>query len=711
MSSLWRCGHLLMAVVICIPTVTASAIRSVPSQYATIQAAIEDAEGGDTILVAPGTYRENVNFRGKNILLASQYIFSADPSDIAATIIDGGSPADPDTASCVLIVSGEDTTAVLEGFTLTGGTGTKWTDEHGAGLFREGGGILITFSSPTIRHNLIVDNEAINSTGSVSAGGGGIRVGDGAPRIVNNAIVGNRGMYGGGIVLNYCSGAIIRNNVISQNRVYQAVAGVPTFGGGGVWIYRAKPGDTTPNTVENNTIVGNRAWGTTGTSSSAGRGGGMHVERADVVVRNTIVWSNLQILGNQINGSPSVSYSDVEDGFAGSGNMNANPLFADSSFFLGVGSPCADGGDPGAAYNDPEDPGSPGEAYPPAVGTLRNDMGAYGGPGGSRLPHLVRPGIYTPGDSLDLGYVLPGGTVRRTLALYDLGSGPLEIDSGTFVLDGGSSLEIETSLPLRVRPGSTDTLVIAWSPTLSTILEDTLLLFHNDGVTGSPLPLRVVGSSVPTALLEVDVSEMDFGTLDVNTPSRDTVFTIRNRGTAEDSVDLSFDYRGLKPEAALSVTPVSASIGPGDSLEVRFAFFPPLIVRTFNSLYTPRILIDSRFSGRERHFEKPVRIVLVGTLSAEEPAAAVPTTYHLEQNYPNPFNPTTQIGFGLPRSDQITLKVYNVIGEEVGVLVEGLYPPGSYRVTWDGSTLPTGIYFYQLRAGERLLTRRALLVR
>ncbi|MGB6123469.1 MAG: choice-of-anchor D domain-containing protein [Bacteroidota bacterium] len=711
MRSVRRCGRLLMTVVFSIPAMTLATIHSVPSQYPTIRAAIEAAVDGDTVLVAPGTYAENINFAGKNIVVASRYIVSGDPLDIAATIIHGGSPVDPDTASCVLIVSGEDTTAVLEGFTLTGGSGTKWTDEHGAGVYREGGGILITFSSPTIRHNLIIDNEAINSTGSVSAGGGGIRVGDGAPRIVTNAIIGNRGMYGGGIVLNYCSGTIIRNNVISQNRVFQAVPGVQTFGGGGVWVYRGKPGDTTPNIIENNTILGNSAWGTTGTSPSAGRGGGMHVDRAVVIVRNTIVWNNLQTIGNQINGSPDVSYSDVGGGFAGSGNIDANPLFADSSFLLLTGSPCADAGDEAAAYNDPENPGSPGEASPPAVGTLRNDMGAYGGPGGTLLPPFSRPGIYVPGDSLDLGYVLPGGTGWGALTLFNLGSSQLEIDRTAFVLDGGASLGIQQSLPLQVRPGSTDTLVISWSPTESSILEDTLLLFHNDETAGSPWPIRLTGSSVPTALLEVDVSEIDFGALDVNTPSRDTVFTIRNSGTAEDSVYLSLDYRGLKPEAALSVTPVSVSIGPGDSLEVRFTFFPPLIVRTFNSLYTPRILIDSQFSGKEKHFERPVRIVLVGTLSAEDPVGTVPATYFLEQNYPNPFNPTTLIAFGLPRSGHITMKIFNVVGELVGVLADGFYPPGRYRAAWDAGHLPTGTYFYQLRAGERVLTKKLLLIR
>ena len=151
----------------------------VPEDYSTIQGAINASVNGDTVLVASGMYYENINFHGKNILLTSYYLFNEDISYISNTIINGSQPVHQDTASCVLIVSGEDSSAILQGFTLTGGTGTKWLDEHGAGTYVEGGGILITLSSPTIKNNLIINNEAIRvGSGITSAGGGGIRVGD-----------------------------------------------------------------------------------------------------------------------------------------------------------------------------------------------------------------------------------------------------------------------------------------------------------------------------------------------------------------------------------------------------------------------------------------------------------------------------------------------------------------------------------------------------
>jgi len=168
-----------------------SIVIHVPADQPTIQAGINAATHGDTVLVAPGTYFDNINFRVKNIVVASQFILDQDEQTIENTVINGSHPTHPDTASCVLIVSGE-TSAGLEGLTLTGGTGTAWRDIHNTLRYREGGGILIEFGSPTIRNNRIENNEAINRSGLTSAGGGGISCGDSNPLIAYNLIRKNR---------------------------------------------------------------------------------------------------------------------------------------------------------------------------------------------------------------------------------------------------------------------------------------------------------------------------------------------------------------------------------------------------------------------------------------------------------------------------------------------------------------------------------------
>jgi hypothetical protein len=339
--------------------------RHVPGTYASIQSAIIAAQTGDTVLVDPGTYFENIDFLGKRIIVSSNYLFTNNVADIEQTIINGSHPTRPDTASCALFVHGEDTSSVLLGFTLTGGTGTVWRDIHNGNLYREGGGILADLSSPTIRNNFIVKNEAVNHAGVTSAGGGGIRCGDGYPRILNNYIARNQGSYGGGIVLNF-TGAIIRNNVVYKN------SGGEDFGGSGIWV---NSNGANPKVIENNTVTEN---------TSVLDGGGILVQSTSATIRNNIVWGNVAPADSQIGvagGTVFVTYSDVQGGFAGTGNIALYPQFSDTSHYLSASSPCIDAGNPNVIYDDPPDTLNPLNARRPARGTIRNDMGAFGGPG------------------------------------------------------------------------------------------------------------------------------------------------------------------------------------------------------------------------------------------------------------------------------------------------------------------------------------------
>jgi Secretion system C-terminal sorting domain len=92
-------------------------------------------------------------------------------------------------------------------------------------------------------------------------------------------------------------------------------------------------------------------------------------------------------------------------------------------------------------------------------------------------------------------------------------------------------------------------------------------------------------------------------------------------------------------------------------------------------------------------------------------AGSTPSLFTLHQNYPNPFNPTTTIEFTLPRAASVSLRVFNVLGEEMASLVAGDYPAGIFRTTWDASAFPSGVYLYRLTAGPSVQTKKMILTR
>ncbi|MGB5873397.1 MAG: YCF48-related protein [Bacteroidota bacterium] len=100
-----------------------------------------------------------------------------------------------------------------------------------------------------------------------------------------------------------------------------------------------------------------------------------------------------------------------------------------------------------------------------------------------------------------------------------------------------------------------------------------------------------------------------------------------------------------------------------------------------------------------------------GIITGAEDAEQLPQEYMLLQNYPNPFNPSTTIAFAVPHGGFVTLKVYNLLGEEVATLIAGDHAAGTFKATWDASELPSGVYFYRLMAGDYVQTKKAVLMK
>jgi hypothetical protein len=97
--------------------------------------------------------------------------------------------------------------------------------------------------------------------------------------------------------------------------------------------------------------------------------------------------------------------------------------------------------------------------------------------------------------------------------------------------------------------------------------------------------------------------------------------------------------------------------------------------------------------------------------SVEQPENKMPTSFFLSQNFPNPFNPVTKIKYSVPYSTFVSMKVFNLLGQEVTTLFEGEKQVGTYTAFFDGSGLSSGVYYYRLEAKEFIKTKKLLLLK
>ena len=317
-----------------------------------IQNAINGATHGDTVIVLPGTYYENIFFNGKNIVLTS-----TDPDSsavVASTIIDGN-----DSGSVVTFDGSETTSCILAGFKIQngfvlGGGGIDGNNCYAmiqnntiAGNEAGFGGGLYACDG-TIQNNTISGNKALNGGGLYSchgtirnntiSGNSATQSGGGLYRcfgtIQNNTISGNKALNGGG-GLYYCDGTILDNTIIGNS-----VDGYFSDGGG---LYYCN------GTIQNNIISGNSAknggglndcFGTiqnnTVTGNSAGVfGGGLF--RCEATIVNCIIWGNTAPNGPQLYQGSTPSYSCIQDWTGGGeGNISGDPLFVGYAFDTGT---------------------------------------------------------------------------------------------------------------------------------------------------------------------------------------------------------------------------------------------------------------------------------------------------------------------------------------------------------------------------------------
>ena len=706
-------------------------IWHVPDSISTIQAAIDSAANGDTILVAPGIYIETLLINGKNIVIGSNFLTTGDSTYIDSTIIDGNNTTRP-----VTILGSVDSAMVFTGFTVQngslGGIGcgqgaspiisynivrnnhghTNYAgiscsagnpiirynkivgNINGSSITDNGGGIACFFSgSPIIYKNIIKNNYANKGggiycfvpgytpiirdniiDGNISDNGGGIYCDNSSPVIRYNTISSDSASNsGGGIYCDNNSNPEIRYNLICDNQAINA--------GGGIYSRNSLP------LIENNTICGNNSffWGSA-----------MYIESSLPNISNNIFANNTgsaavvtgaalnycdfyNNTGGHFSATPSgtgviTTINNNGDSCDVYYNIFMDPQFTDTTIFdfsLTENSPCIDAGDP-ASPLDPDN-------------TIA-DIGAF-------YFDQSFPIIYVNQDSLEFGEVEIGAQKDTTFTIFNQGSDTLLINQISF------NLNIFTTNfnPANnfILPNDNMIITVTFTPTDTGFVDDTLTIDNNDQLV--EIYLSGTGVIFPFPVITVSDSLIDFGTVWIN-QSADSFLTIYNDGTDTLAIYSIFNNKNVYTH---NFNSVDSLILPGDSLEIMVTFTP----------VDTSILLDTLCIDNNDHL---LEIYLSGRgdiAAGINDELIIPKEYALYPAYPNPFNPTTTIKFDLPKQSFVTLKVYTILGEEVHTLISEEMVAGRYKYIWNGNNLASGIYLYSLQASDFYNVRKVILLK
>ncbi len=670
-----------------------------------IQEAINSADTGDTLLVSDGTYYENIQFMGKAITVASQYIIDGDTSHITNTIIDGSQPAHPDSAAVVMFVNNEDTTSIINGFTITGGSGVLWNEQ-----VDYGGGIFVNNAGAKILNNIIIDNHVMNNQ---QAAGGGIacRRGEGDVwvvirhnRITNNTSTVNpttsSSAYGGGIYSN--ASAIITNNTIKNNSCINTGTITDAYAdGGGIEIEHllgsdpATVAEISNNTISNNTIEGYKSFGggvmvyyasvhitnntirnNSVTAIRNGDGGGIHIRNA----LNTIRINNNDISENMITAG---NYG------RGGGIVYWNP----SAELILVGNTINDN------HTDAVECRGSGVLFRNPVGRITVTDNKFIGNDGNLEANTYNGGGVCLNDAYD------------SLVIFNRN----RFEDNSAILGGG--LFVRRSFNLKI----TNNLIIS----NTTVNGGGVYMYHPEGDDKRALRPQIVNNTICDNysnygggfFMNCETNHpVIFNNIfwENQSPNYDDIFYISGTDSiliSHCNINANEIYGNWKGKANINDDPEFTDelchlIGPASPCADGGTEY---VHHNGTTYYAP----DDDYDGEVRPYNDGLY-----DIGADETYIWVGISPHnrssenafiLNQNYPNPFSNTTNISFTLIKAQDMRLEVYDCQGRKIEEPVNQHMIAGDHQVIWNVAGFSSGIYYYRITAGDQSKVRKMII--
>jgi len=652
----------------------------VPLDYPTIQQGIDASSDENVVLVDTGTYVENINFMGKAITVASKFIYSGDSNHINYTIIDGREPDNPDYGSVVTFITQEDTSSVLCGFTLTGGTGFSLPESND----RIGGGIVCYYAGAKIKNNKIIYNEVI---GQNDAAGGGIGcIEDLIERwivIEHNDIMDNScysinsKAFGGGIYIS-CN-AKISHNTIKDNQLQSDQSDAK---GAGIFVI----GDTEDSVLILNNIISNNIV----SARNLTLGGGICFYYSHAVISKNVINAN-SLTGETLGwgGGVMIRYSSSLEFIDNQIRDNEINLNTNNTW-----------NGPGCCIRDMEGKTSI------LKNEFKNNSGlpdGFGRGGGLDLRDALENEVI-----VDANYFLNNSCFRGG-GMYERGCYNILITNNIFSNNSathsdqgrGGGLVINnpaksSGLPISIlREGRS---LLINNTFFSNVADYQGGAFHYNGGLSPPVIFNTIfwDNEAPVGR---DINNVTGETIIVSFSDLDTL-AINGLWIGEDNINE--DPLFIDPENGnFSIDcKISPCAGTGvDSIYVYSSWY-----------HAPDYDIRDSLRPMPDYSMPDMGAFEVDLCDDINEFNLQPSTFNL-QCYPNPTRGISHFSFRISQYQYVTIKIYDIHGREVAFVLDKKLPAGEHVVRYDDSGLPDGIYLIRVQAGEEAVTGKVVVMR